>query len=105
MLTCAVLEVKHAGPQAGRACVASRLDHGLETVGAIREPGQDGGHSYADVDACRHQLLDRSQPLPGMRRAGLGLAPDLVVDGGNAESDVDVGASGELREDVDVAND
>jgi len=40
-----------------------------------------------------------------VRGAGFGAPPDLVVDGGDAEGDVELGAARELGEDIEVADD
>ena len=100
-----VFEVEHSGPQPRGAGGASSLDHRLETVRAIGEARQNGRHADADVDAGGDQLLDGTQSLLRMRGAWFGPAPDVVIERRDAESDVEAGATRELGQYVDVADD
>src|SRR5207245_3854055 len=96
VLTGAVLEVEHACPQSRGARGAGCFDDRLQELGPVRKSRQDGRHAHADVNAGSDELFDRTQALAWMGRAWLGLAPDLVVERGDAEGDVQLGMSSEV---------
>src|SRR2546430_9402459 len=101
----AVLEVQHARPQSGRPGSPRGLDDLLEQLRPVGQARKDGRHTYADVDARGHKLLDGAQPLLGMGGARLGLAPNVVVERREAAGDVQVSTSREVGQHIDVADD
>src|SRR5713226_5592722 len=105
VLSGAWAQVQHAGPDAGGPCFACRFDHRLDLLRPVGQTGQDRRHADARLDACGDELLDRSQALLRWRCAGLGLPPDVHVYRRDAEGHAQVGALGELGQDVDVADD
>jgi hypothetical protein len=105
VLASSVLEVEHARPQAGGPRGAGSLHHRLEAIRPVGQAGDDRRHADPDVDPGRDQLLDRTQPLPRMRGAGLSAAPDVVINSGDAEGDVQVGAPCKVGQHVEVAHD
>src|SRR2546430_10936129 len=100
-----VLQVQHPGPKTGRPGGPGGLDDPLELLGSVGQSRQDRRHADAHVDPRCRELFDRPEALPGVSCAGLGLAPDLVVDGGDAEGDVQLGAGRQLAQHVEVTHD
>src|SRR5207244_3944884 len=75
-------------------------ERSFETVCIVVSPN-DGGR-YA---RSRSGLFYRAQSLSRVSCARLRLAPDVVVDGRDAEGDVELRPPRETRQDIDVAHD
>src|SRR5260370_33784189 len=96
MLAGPVFEVEHPGPQSGRAGGPGGFDHGLNAFGAFRKAREYRRHAHADVDPGRDELLDGAESLSWVGGARLGPPPDVVVDGWDADADVEVGTAGQV---------
>ena len=73
-------------------------------VGWSERPGRSGARPTG-VHPCLDQRGQRPQPLPGRCGAGLGRAPDSVVDRRHRERHRDVRARSRLGEHVDIPDD
>src|SRR4051812_7935999 len=92
-------------PDPAGARFTRRADHIFQLLGPVRDARQDGSHADARLDARVHERLESAEALARMRGAGLGPAPDLLVDGRDRERDRDRSAACRLGQDVDVADD
>src|SRR5258706_922229 len=105
MLAGPVLEVQHPCPQSGGAGGAGGFDHGLDAFRPVRKAREYRRHTHADVDPGRYELLNGAESLSRVGGARLGPPPDVVVDGRDADADVEVGTASQVGQNVDVADD
>jgi hypothetical protein len=92
----------HPARDAGGARLGGGGHHGVDGLGRVGEPGEDGGDEHPARQPPLPQLGQRLEALAGRRRAGLGRPPDVLVEGAHGEAHGHVGPLGRLGQHVGV---
>ena len=88
-----------------RARLGRQRDDPLDLLGRVVDPGQERRDQHAGRDARRVELRDRLEPGTRVRRVRLARAPRALVERRHGQARGDLGALGDLLEQVEVAQD